>query len=107
MFRLMRLVHNTSRSGSVWFCLLASSIYLQLSAELHAADKFWDDRSGGNFSTSSNWQSCGFFCNPVPGPNDVAHFGISSPPSPFQFVYTVTFSGNVTTNSMLVEDDIV
>src|SRR4051812_752219 len=86
MFHLMRVVQTASGFGGFWFCLLATLLYFQLSAESPAADKFWNNTSGGVFSTSSNWQSCGLFCNPVAGPNDVAHFGISSPPSPFQFV---------------------
>lgn len=80
---------------------------LSACGQLEAANKFWGSTSGGSFSSSSNWQSCGFFCNPVPGANDVAHFGLSDPSSIFTFFYTVTFANNPTTSSLLIEDDVV
>jgi hypothetical protein len=75
--------------------------------EAQAVDKFWDGGAepaglDGIFSDRANWNTV-----LAPDGNDVAHFGISSPPSLFQFVYTVDFSGATTTNSLLIEDDLV
>jgi T5SS/PEP-CTERM-associated repeat protein len=71
---------------------------------VEAATKFWDTSNGGNFSTSSNWQFCGIFCNRVPGSDDIAFFGIREP-GDFFFTYTVTFSTNVTNDAVAVDDD--
>ena len=77
-------------------CASFAVLLLALPTNSYAANKFWSNTSGGTFSTSSNWQSCGFFCTRVPGSSDVANFGISDPSSLFQFVYTVNFSANAT-----------
>jgi T5SS/PEP-CTERM-associated repeat protein len=82
-------------------------LLLALPTESYAANKFWDNTLGGTFSTSSNWRSCGFFCNRVPDSSDIANFGISDPSSLFQFVYTVNFSANATNQALVVQDDLV
>jgi T5SS/PEP-CTERM-associated repeat protein len=80
---------------------------LCLARGVDALDKFWDGGAApagldGVFSDGANWNT-----TLPPDATDVAHFGVSSPPSPFQFVYTVNFSANANTSSLLLEDDLV
>jgi T5SS/PEP-CTERM-associated repeat protein len=70
--------------------------------QAHAADKFWDNPSGGVFSTLSNWADVPEIVN-APGPNDVAHFGMTSPRG--TFTYTVTFTNNPINQRLAVDDD--
>src|SRR5262245_907383 len=105
MKRRMHVQRIRKRLPPSW---VAIAVLFGSAVQSHAANKFWDNTAGGHFSTSANWVSCGIFCNPVPGSNDVAHFGLSDPSSLFQFVYTVTFSAITTTNNSLsIEDDFV
>ena len=87
--------------------LLALVTLLCVPTQVEALDKFWDGGAApagldGIFSDRANWNTV-----LAPDSNDVAHFGVSSPPSPFQFVYTVSFSANANTSSLIVEEDFV
>src|SRR5262245_45734711 len=82
---MQRRMHVRRNSKRLRQCCVAIAAIFGTVAQAYAANKFWDNTAGGNFSTSANWQSCGFLCNPVPGSNDVAHFGLSDPGSLFQF----------------------
>src|SRR5436190_9028310 len=105
MKRGMHVLRNQRRPSR---CRVSIAILLlALPTQSHAANKFWNNTSGGTFSTSSNWQSCGFFCTRVPGTSDVANFGISDPSSLFQFVYTVSFSAAASNQALVVQDDLV
>ena len=69
----------------------------------HAADKFWDGGAppsglNGIFGDRLNWDSI-----LSPGPNDVAHFGVTN--SGTQLGYTVTFAEDEETEAFIVEDD--
>lgn len=74
---------------------------------MYAATRTWDNHSGGNFTSSFNWESCGPFCNPVPDSNDIAYFSVSDPSSLLQFVYITTFAFDVSNAAVEVDDDFV
>ena len=86
--------------------LLGLVTALCLATRVEATDIFWSKLSGGIFSTVSNWAPIPFEPDRAPGPNDVAHFGISSSPL-FHFVYTVDFTANAINDTLVVEDDLV
>jgi T5SS/PEP-CTERM-associated repeat protein len=79
-------------------------LLLAVAAESNAADIFWINGSGGIFSTVSNWDDIPFQPDRAPGPNDVAHFGLTSNP-PLQRLYTVLFTNDPTNQALVVEDD--
>ena len=79
---------------------------LAVGSSARAADMFWNTGSG-SFHTAANWTGgIPIFNPPPPNNNDIAHFGRSSNP-PFQFLYTVSFSTDVTNQAFRVEDDSV
>ena len=73
-----------------------------------ASDKFWNNPSGGTFSSSANWVDIPFQLD-VPGSNDVANFGMTSNTGTFfvQRIYTVGFTSNPTNQRLVIEDDFV
>lgn len=80
--------------------LLVISV-LKPTSQAGAADRFWIDRTGGGFTSTSNWQD-----RFVALDGDFAHFGVSDLFNP-QANYTVTFGTNIKNQLLLVEDDLV
>ncbi len=82
-----------------------------LATHVEAADISWINPSGGIFSTVSNWSDIPLQPDRAPGPNDIAHFGLTPPPSPpfvpLTLIYTVNFTANAINDTLVVEDDFV
>ena len=88
--------------GQRWFlcCLFAVGL-VAIALPAVAADRFWIDRTGGGYTSTSNWQD-----HLIALDGDIAHFGVSDLFNP-QANYTVTFGTNIKIQLLLVEDDIV
>ncbi|MDX1964075.1 MAG: hypothetical protein SFX18_13055 [Pirellulales bacterium] len=76
-----------------------AAVVCLLPATLPAADRFWIDPLGGNFVDNGNWSavSGGAGGASVPGAADDTNFDLNN-------TYTVSFSGNVTNNSLDVDN---
>ncbi|MEX0586461.1 MAG: hypothetical protein WD176_07445, partial [Pirellulales bacterium] len=77
----------------VFFATLA--VCLCASIHAHAADRFWTNPAGGNYTTPGNWLG-----NNTAGPGDAAIFQLGSPAG-----YTVTLAGPHQVNQLDVRDD--
>ena len=83
------------------FAILSASITLTGFIPLDdclAADRAWTNTAGGNFLTTGNWAG-----GAIPGAVDRAIFDATSSAT----TYTVTFSGNVATDRLLINDPVV
>src|SRR5262245_57260113 len=90
--------HSAGTKCALQVCVFV--VLVSMSGTLPAADKLWDNASGGFFSTSANWFPG------VPGLGDVARFGITDS-SFFQRSYVVRFVSSPTNQQLVVEDDSV
>lgn len=86
---------RVSLRRSLWVAIASVSV---LAGESRAADRLWDNPSGGNFNVAPNW------FGGIPGVNDVARFGITDS-SFVQRSYTVFITTSPTNQQFVVEDD--
>jgi T5SS/PEP-CTERM-associated repeat protein len=95
---------NVRCVGQRWFlCHLLPVVSLvTIASQVIAADRFWIDPTGGGYTSSSNWLG-GFAA--LDG--DVAHFGVTNPPSVPPATYTVGIFTNIKIQLLVVEDDAV
>src|SRR3954471_17444006 len=70
--------------------------YALVAPRANAADRTWNNAAGGNFLTATNWVG-----NLPASATDRAIFDLTSN------TYTVTFSGSVATDKLLVDDSVI
>lgn len=99
--RSTRIAHRSLRLGLALAVINGAALCL-------AVDRYWSNYRGdgsGTFSSAVYWSG-----EVVPGPSDVAHFGITPPPNPFPptpAFYTISFTTNPVNQALNIEDDYV
>ena len=85
-----------TRARGFFVVMACFGTFLAIAAAAGAADYEWSNPGGGTFDIAGNWTPAA-----VPGPADTAIFDLSSAG------YTVTLTGSVVNDRLVVRDDIV